>query len=214
MTAKLIYCYDPMCSWCWGFKPVWEELRTLLEPLVKAGKLEIEYMVGGLAPDSDEPMPDEMQTKLQSVWQQISLHLGTEFNHAFWQDCKPRRSTYPACRACMVARDSGIEEEMITAIQHAYYLNAQNPSDLDTLAQCAELIGLDRAGFISSMEQVKKSQSLEMEISQARQLRLNSFPSLALVVDGRMNHIDLDYKSANNMMHRIGQVMMGQVEAE
>ncbi|MCP4060185.1 MAG: DsbA family protein, partial [Pseudoalteromonas sp.] len=21
--TKLIYVHDPMCSWCWGYKPTW-----------------------------------------------------------------------------------------------------------------------------------------------------------------------------------------------
>ena len=203
MTAKLIYCYDPMCSWCWGFKPTWNELRTLLAPLVEQQKLEIHYLLGGLAPDSDQPMPPEMQTKLQGVWQQISAHLGTEFNHAFWQECQPRRSTYPACRACLVAREAGLEEKMITEIQQAYYLKAQNPSDIDTLAQCAENIGLNKAEFIDAIAQVQQTQSLEKELAQARQLQLNSFPSLGLIVGNRIAHIELDYKSAKNMLQTI-----------
>ncbi|GAM76629.1 thioredoxin [Vibrio ishigakensis] len=53
-----------------------------------------------LAPDSDEPMPMEMRAAIESYWERISGLLGTEFNHDFWRNNTPRRSTYPACRAC------------------------------------------------------------------------------------------------------------------
>jgi putative protein-disulfide isomerase len=23
----LYYVYDPMCSWCWGYKPVWLQIK-------------------------------------------------------------------------------------------------------------------------------------------------------------------------------------------
>ena len=121
---KLIYVHDPMCSWCWGYKPTWQKLESAL-----ANILPIEYRIGGLAADSDQPMSADMQLQLQAIWQKISSQLGTEFNFDFWRDCQPRRSTYPSCRAALIARSFNKEPQMIAAIQQAYYLQAQNPSD-------------------------------------------------------------------------------------
>ncbi len=95
-------------------------------------------ILGGLAPDTDQPMPLEMQTKLKGIWQKIQQVVpGTEFNFDFWEKCSPRRSTYQACRAVIAARnqDPANEEAMILAIQHAYYLEAKNPADLSTLIE-------------------------------------------------------------------------------
>lgn len=203
MTATLIYCYDPMCSWCWGFKPTWNKLQKALQPLIDSKQLDIQPMLGGLAVDSDQPMPDQMKSALEATWQRIESTLGTEFNYDFWRKAKPRRSTYPACRACYVARDVGLEEEMYQAIQEAYYLQARNPSDIDTLTQCAVQIGLKAEGFEKSMKHVKAEQLLEQEISQARQLGLNSFPSLALLIGDRLIDIPLDYQNHETMLERI-----------
>ena len=148
--AKLIYVYDPMCSWCWGYRESWLKLREAL-----GDKLAIKYKVGGLAPDSDEPMPKAMQQFLQQTWQRIEQQLGAKFNHDFWLNTQPRRSTYPACRAVLVARQYNKELEMLYAIQKAYYLNAQNPSDISTLANLAEQIGLAKNTFITEIQSEK-----------------------------------------------------------
>ena len=115
MKAILYYVYDPMCSWCWGYAPTWQQLKDELTQ-----HIQIVYGVGGLAEDSSAIMPDEMQVFLQRTWQKISQQLGTQFNYDFWQRCQPRRSTFPACRAVLVARASGKELEMLAAIQQAY----------------------------------------------------------------------------------------------
>ena len=65
-NATLFYIHDPMCSWCWGFRPVWEQLEQQLSTTVK-----IVYIVGGLAPDSDQPMAIPMQQTLAATWQRI-----------------------------------------------------------------------------------------------------------------------------------------------
>ncbi|WP_255858232.1 DsbA family protein [Bacterioplanoides sp. SCSIO 12839] len=207
--TTLIYCYDPMCSWCWGFKPVWQRLQEMLQPQITQGELIIEYRVGGLARDSDQPMPETMQNMLQDTWRNIRQQLGTEFNFDFWHDCQPRRSTYPACRACLVARKHGLEEKMIEQIQHAYYLNAQNPSNNSTLKQCAHNIGIEGDIFDASLKEIEANQTLEREIRGARQLGLNSFPSLALMKNEQVIHIALDYHDANVMAERIQQVLKG-----
>ena len=145
----LYYVHDPMCSWCWGFRPNWLKIRTALKNVV-----EIKYLLGGLAPDSDTPMPESMQRDIAGYWKKVQQHIpGTEFNFDFWERCSPRRSTYPACRAVVAARKQNpdIELDMIEAIQKAYYLNTQNPSDDETLIALAESLELDAKHFADDL---------------------------------------------------------------
>ncbi|MCO7205011.1 DsbA family protein [Pseudoalteromonas sp. B5MOD-1] len=186
--AKLIYVYDPMCSWCWGYRETWLKLQAAL-----GDKLAIEYKVGGLAPDSDEPMPKDMQQFLQQTWQRIEQQLGTPFNHEFWHTAQPRRSTYPACRAVLLARQHNKEQEMLHAIQKAYYLDAQNPSDISTLTSLAEQIGLEKNVFIKEIESEKINSLLMAEINQARSLPIQGFPSLVLENKGKYAAIPVNY---------------------
>lgn len=77
----LYYIHDPMCSWCWAFRPAWEKIVASLGSHIK-----IRYLLGGLAPDTDQPMPEAMQLKISSIWQTIQNHVpGTEFNFDFWK---------------------------------------------------------------------------------------------------------------------------------
>ncbi|MCG9735339.1 DsbA family protein [Pseudoalteromonas shioyasakiensis] len=196
--AKLIYVYDPMCSWCWGYRETWLKLKAAL-----GDKLAIEYKVGGLAPDSDELMPIDMQQFLQQTWQRIEQQLGTPFNHEFWHTAQPRRSTYPACRAVLVARQHNKECEMLYAIQKAYYLNAQNPSDISTLASLAEQIGLEKNAFIHEIESEKINSLLMAEINQARSLPIQGFPSLVLENKGLYTAIPVNYQDWQSTYQQI-----------
>ena len=189
MKPQLYYIYDPMCSWCWGYAPTWQRLKKELAPHV-----DIIYGLGGLAKDCDEIMPEEMQTFLQQTWRNISQQLGTEFNYDFWQQCLPRRSTYPACRATIIARGSDKELAMLTAIQHAYYLHAKNPSDLDTLHALAVEIGLDSSDFLTQMNSAQVDNIFKKEMTTMRNLSINGFPSLVLVQNHATNTIPIDYK--------------------
>ena len=202
MGNSLYYVHDPMCSWCWGFEPTRARLFAALD-----GRVPIYRLVGGLAPDSDEPMPEAMRTGLQQTWRQIQQMIpGTRFNFDFWTDCEPRRSTYPANRAVIAARLQGdrFDPLMTRRIQQAYYLQARNPSDSDTLIELAADIGIDVDRFSSDLVAAATQQKLVEEIAYARRLGIASFPSLAVVdASNQVAHIGLDYTDANTMQAQV-----------
>jgi len=202
MQATLYYVYDPMCSWCWGFKPVWQKLCEQLPDSVG-----VRYVAGGLAPDSQLPMPEEMQLKLQMIWQQIHRQLGTEFNFAFWSECKPRRSTYPSCRAVIAAGLQGRLEGMITAIQRAYYLRAMNPSDDETLITLARELGLDVARFREDLNGERVEKCFREQLELTAQLPIQGFPSLVLEVEGAVIPLGLNYQDADAMADQIKAIL-------
>jgi putative protein-disulfide isomerase len=179
-----------MCSWCWGYRPTWLLLQKKLESVVQ-----INTMVGGLAEDSNTPMPEEMQSFLQQTWHKISGELGTQFNFDFWSQCQPKRSTYPSCRAVIFARKYQKEQAMCLAIQQAYYLDAKNPSEVNTLRNIATSIGLDGDLFAQQINSEKLKQQLANEIKEVRAMPIQGFPSLVLAVDGELVPIRLDYKN-------------------
>lgn len=189
MKPILYYVHDPMCSWCWGYRPTWDALQQALPEDIQQVNV-----VGGLAPDSDEAMPMEQQKLIAGYWQRIAEELGTEFNFDFWTNCAPRRSTYPACRAVLAAAAQGAEETMINAIQHAYYLRAMNPSDASTLIALAKDIGLDTQRFADDLASAGIQRELERHFALRRSIDVYSFPSLVLQIGQESYPVPLDYQ--------------------
>ncbi|WP_223670813.1 DsbA family protein [Kangiella shandongensis] len=204
MTVKLYYFHDPMCSWCWGFAPSWSKLKQHL-----SGTVEIEYVLGGLAPDNQELMPKEMQQTIEGYWRKIEQLLGTRFNYNFWSECQPRRSTYPACRAVIAAQEQGRNDDMITAIQEAYYLRAMNPSDVATLIQLATELNLNVPRFKESIASERIESELQRQIQLYRTLSARGFPSLVLSVDNQRYPVRIDYQQADNMYSKIKSYLGG-----
>ncbi len=200
LPATLYYIHDPMCSWCWGFRQTWMNIKRQLPDDVK-----LVSWVGGLAADSDEPMAANMQQYLQQTWQRIQQKIpGTQFNFDYWLRNTPRRSTYPACRAVIAARElANLEDQMTFAIQQAYYLQAKNPSDLETLIEAASSIGLERKSFTEKMLSSELQQSLEKELSEVHDIGVNSFPGVLMQTGSKRQNIHLDYNSADEMLREI-----------
>ncbi|MDQ6958238.1 MAG: DsbA family protein [Mariprofundaceae bacterium] len=197
----LYYIHDPMCSWCWAFRPVWDEVQRRLPEAVS-----VTYLLGGLAPDSDAPMPESVRREIQRHWKTIQQRVpGTRFNFDFWRVCIPRRSTYPACRAVIAARkqNSALEDAMIHAIQEAYYLQAHNPSDDGILIGLAEHLELDTEQFHKDLNTTEIQKQLMDEILLSQQLGAQGFPGLILKEEKSLRVIRIDYSDAEMILQQI-----------
>lgn len=204
--TTLYYVHDPMCSWCYAFAPVWTKIREQLP----AG-LNVQYVLGGLAPDADEPMPPETSAYVQEQWRKVQQTVpGTAFNFNFWEKCQPRRATYPACRTVLLARQQGgvYEIAMIRAIQQAYYREARNPSDTDTLCALAQQIGLDVDAFAEALNADATRQALLADINFARSIGGNSFPALILQHNVTIQPIQYDYTNAAKALNAIESALL------
>jgi len=199
--STLYYVHDPMCSWCYAFDQSWRALQRDLP----AG-IQVVYLLGGLAPDTTEPMPVSTQETIQQAWRRIEQTVpGVRFNWNFWSQNTPLRSTYPACRAVLAAKKQRVEAEpeMIAAIQNAYYQRAMNPSLAETLQACAQEIGLDMQAFSEDSASSAIEQELQRNIQQARSMNIYSYPSLRLIHAGAMFPIAVDYRDHQSMLKEI-----------
>jgi len=190
-----------MCSWCWAFKPTWDKVKDAL-----LDQVEVDYLLGGLAPDSNEPMPIETREYVKGNWKRIQEMIpDTRFNYDFWTSSEPKRSTYPACRAVISAKQQhpNFENLMIYGIQKSYYLEAQNPSNDDVLINIAESLGLDIEKFKMDLKSSQVNEILLDEIKLTRSMDINSMPSLALKINSTLKGIDIDYLDANYIVKQI-----------
>lgn len=151
-------------------------------------------------------MSPAMQQEIRNHWKTIQKQVpGIMFNFEFWQQNTPRRSTYPACRAVIAAKnqESSVEDAMIHAIQTAYYLQAENPSDDAVLIHCAETLGLDISRFKQDLHDPATGEQLFHEIRLAQSMQIFSFPSLVLQSDSVIRNIHIDYLDADKMLSQL-----------
>jgi len=175
MAVTLYLMVDPMCSWCWGFRPVWHEFEAGLSTANRVVDL-----MGGLAPDTDQPMDAPTRDYVQNAWRAVAARTGAQFNFAFWDECLPRRTTYPACRAVVAAGLQAVSarKTMYEAVQSAYFLLARNPVEQDTLISLAGEIGLDVGRFAQDIASTAVDQQLTSEMHTVRKFGVTGFPSV------------------------------------
>lgn len=200
---RFIYVMDPMCAWCFAFQP---ELEHFLKQHSTAT---VEWIMGGLAPDNDEPMDENLKQTISSYWHQIEKVSHVTFNHSYWELNTPYRSTYQACRAVISAESmvATSSEQMVKAIQSAYYSEAKNPSLNETLIDCAKSLSLNESEFELKLKSKETEQQLQDHLHLAAHLQVSGFPALFYISENNQAYpLALGYCKSEALSKRLAQV--------
>lgn len=177
LRAKYVYVADPMCSWCWGFERALNQLR-------ESCPLPLEFVLGGLAPDNDQPMAADMRAMIADNWKRVEEVTGASFNWDYWERAQPCRSTWPACRLMLAAEleSRGGAERAYGAIQRAYYRDARDPSQLEVLLQIGTELGLERARLAGELDGANLRALHRAHRERMAELGARGFPTLFLEI--------------------------------
>lgn len=200
----LHYIVDPMCSWCWAFTAGFKALQRQIDEQYAPGDVVVRYVMGGIAPDTDEPMSESLREQCRSNWLRVSEATGAMFNMDYWERNVPRYSTYPACRAAIAA---GMQAEdgtprMISAIQSAYYEQALNPSDIAVLGHAANEAGLDADLLMADMDSEPVYSRLSSDMVLRDRLGVSGFPSLVVLTADDGWALSQGYTDTNTLLAR------------
>jgi len=174
-TPTLIYVADPMCSWCWGFSPVLEEIRRLYH-----GRVTFQLMLGGLRPGNTERFDESRRAYILQHWHAVNERTGQPFNFEFQMGPTFTYDTEPASRATLVIRQiaPGKEWEFLKRIQEAFYVQNADVTKAETLEGVAVASGMETSQFREAYHDPQTKQLLWEEFDQSRQLGVSGFPTL------------------------------------
>lgn len=171
----LIYVVDPMCSWCWGFSPVWEEIRKRYE-----NQAVFQLMLGGLRPGNTECFDENRRAYILQHWYAVHERTGQQFNFDFQMEPTFTYDTEPASRATLVIRQlmPGHESVFLRRVQEAFYVQNADVTKADVLEELAITLGMDAAQFRQAFQDSHTKQLVWEEFDQSRQLGVSGFPTL------------------------------------
>ncbi|MFZ1748364.1 MAG: DsbA family protein [Nitrospirales bacterium] len=175
MKKSLIYVVDPMCSWCWGFSPVIDEIVRRYRDRVT-----IEVLLGGLRPGNTERFDERRRAYILSHWHAVHERTGQPFNFNFHPEPSFIYDTEPASRAMMAVRQLAPDKEFVFlhVVQEAFYVKNKDVTHQEILADLAGTQGIDRGRFLEGFHDSAMKQSVWQEFDRARQLGVSGFPAL------------------------------------
>lgn len=174
-TPHLIYFSDPMCSWCYGFSPVVEDVRKAF-----GRALPIRVIMGGLRPGTDKPMTAEARREVANHWAHVHEASGLPFDPAAMAREGFVYDTDPAARAVVVVRREGEEAALdyLARAQRAFYAEARDVTSGEVLADLAGEAGLDRENFLQQWASEEAKAETWRDYATSQRAGVTGFPTL------------------------------------
>lgn len=175
----LVYIADPMCSWCWGFAPVIDQLVTEF-----AEQLSLRMVTGGLRPYTKEPVDDVMRDEILHHWHSVHEMTGQPFTFAGAFPAGFVYDTEPACRAVVTARELAGDQialQLLRSLHERFYVHQDDLTQSKVLQKTARSIdGLDADAFAGQLDtDAARDRTLD-DFRFSHSLGVRGFPTVVL----------------------------------
>jgi len=171
----LILFADPMCSWCYGFSPVVDDIRHAY-----GDALPIRVVMGGLRPGTETPMTIEAKREVVGHWKHVHEASGLPFDGAVLEREGFVYDTDPAARAVVVVRREGedVAARYLSAAQRAFYAENRDVTSGEVLGDLAADLGLDKAAFLEAWGSEEAKAETWRDYALSQRAGVTGFPTL------------------------------------
>ena len=185
LKKEVIFVVDPMCSWCWGFAPIMEQLRE-----TQSDRYGFSLVMGGLRTKGDMDWDETAKEYLKGHWEQVAKSTGQPFSNGLFEKEDFEYDTYPACKAIVVVRELWGDEksfDYLHRIQKAFYAEGRDITKLDVLSELLEETSENIKHFRDFYQTARAEILMQHDFSKARSMGANAFPSIVIIdEDGHM----------------------------
>lgn len=180
---QLVYFASPMCSWCWGFSSVIQQIKKHF-----AEQVEFRLVLAPLRVDTTEVMDDALRNYVLQQWHKVQQTTVQSFDFSFEMGDSFVYDTKPACRAIksLCRQQPAHELSFLSAIQAAFYTKNSNITRENVLVELARCYKVDTALFVEDLYSSEIDKFLDEDFSYCQQLGVQGYPTLIGIQNGKL----------------------------
>jgi putative protein-disulfide isomerase len=176
---EIIYVFDVLCGWCFGFSPVMQEMYK------RHADMKFTVISGGLVTGSRvgpmSNMAGYIEKAIPGLEKTTGVIVGEEFKKQLKIGARIQNSLTPAIALCILKEmlpDNQVP--LAHAIQQAYFVKGEDLENEDTYAAIAKSFDLDEVEFKRKMADPRYENMANEEFEQAKKWGITGFPAVIL----------------------------------
>jgi putative protein-disulfide isomerase len=177
---ELIYIYDPLCGWCYGFSPVMQKLKENYKD-----KFNFIILSGGLAISDNPKSIKEGFSFIKNALQEVTDETGVEFGKPFLELADEGSYIYnsePPCVALTVFKS--IKPERAFAFSHdmqlSFFKEGKSLNDSATYLELVKKFDVNPDEFLKKFREDEYKKKTYQEFETAEKLDANGFPTIII----------------------------------
>ena len=197
---QFVYFASPMCSWCWGFSPVIEQLQKTF-----AQEITIRLVLAPFRIDTVDPMNEKLRKYVLGQWQKVHTRTSQPFEFTFKMQKDFVYNTMSACLAikAFVQQQPTSELNYFSSIQEAFYTNNMDVTNEKILIKLAKDYKIETDLFIEDLNSESIRTLLQEDFDYCKQLNVNGYPTLIGIKDGKNTLISYGFSPFEELETKI-----------
>lgn len=196
MKPALIFSYDPLCAWSFGFQPV---IGRLAERF--GDRLEIRVIPGGLALDDDAGPIGQAAPNLPETITKVKQTTGVQFGEnvrLLFDEGSYRFDSRPACKAQTAINRlfPELSLQYASALQTAFFRDGQNLNQSETFLRLLNELkpDADPERFKKHLRSKENATVTEEQFEWCRSADAFAFPTLLLEIGSETGLMSKGYR--------------------
>lgn len=194
MKPTLIYAYDPLCGWCFGFHPIVEKLADRF-----GEDLNIKVIPGGLAVDENVKPVKEGSPYILSTLPQAEQTMDVEFGENFkllMEEGSYLYNSEPSCRIQNVVNELKPDYalEFAGKLQKTFFIEGRNLNEWETFENLLadSPVDTNTAETLFTSDEIRDKTREQFEW--CKKNGATAFPALLLQIDGETGVMSRGYR--------------------
>lgn len=192
---KVLYVYDALCGWCYGFSPVMKQFQETYNATV-----DVEVLSGGMITGGRIGPIGEVASYISWAYKDVENATGVKFGDSFLnktlKNGKAIFTSIPPATALCVFKTLDTTRRSVqfaAMLQKAIYYDGLEPEDIDAYGKLAAEFGIDAHLFTSKMKDPLFKQMAEADFNKTQALNVTGFPTVFLVINNNYYKIGSGY---------------------
>ena len=211
MKDKIIYIYDALCGWCYGFSPVIQKLYDTYKD-----EIDFDVISGGMITGERVGPIGTVAPFITNAYKDVERVSGVKFGDTFINDILKNgtailTSEKPAYALSVFKtyhRDKAVP--FSSTLQKAIYYDGIHTDDDNAYGKYAAQYGIDPAEFVAKMQEKQYQQMAQAEFEQTAMMGIRGFPA---VIYGKHSHLFLISRGYTTYEEITGVITQVQEEA-
>lgn len=199
----IIYVYDALCGWCYGFSPVMEQFFHN-----HRDKADFQVVSGGMITGPRIGPIGEVAAYIKQAYKDVERATGVTFGRGFVDGVLEQGTTVftsvPLGIALSVFKTHKPEEAVLFAgaLQKAVYYDGLAPRDTEAYGPLAEGFGLDGEAFVRQMRDPAFLEAAEADFQLSQRLGVGGFPTVFAKAGEQYHRLASGYTPLANLEAR------------
>ncbi len=205
---QLIYVYDALCGWCYGFSPVIEAFAERHQ-----AEFTVQVVSGGMVLGERIGPIGEVAPYISWAYKDVEKATGVTFGQHFLEHTLKEGSAIftsePAAKALAAFRQQLPKQSLAFAarLQKAIYYEGTPPLEWAAYGQMAAEFGLEANAFVAALSTPEIEEAAKQDFALANKLGVQGFPTVFLKKDNQLYKLGSGYMPLETLEANYQQVL-------